>query len=55
MEGTMRASLLENLPDTLAGVKTQPLFVMRLNSRMQARRVGSTDLDSVRVAVTSVS
>ena len=45
----MRASLLENLPDALAGVKTRPLFVMRLNSRMQiigptpgyVRRVGS--------------
>jgi hypothetical protein len=46
---TMPTSLLENLPDALAGVKTRPLFVMRLNSRMQVigptpgyvRRVGA--------------
>jgi hypothetical protein len=31
----MRTSLLDNLPDALAGVKTRPLFVMRLNSHMQ--------------------
>jgi hypothetical protein len=31
----MRASLLDNLPDALAGVKTRPLFVMGLSSRMQ--------------------
>jgi hypothetical protein len=31
---TMRGSLLENLPDALAGVKTRPLFVMRLSSRI---------------------
>ncbi len=44
----MPASLLENLPEALAGVKTRPLFVMRLNSRVQiigptpgyVRRVG---------------
>ena len=29
----MRASLFENLPDVLAGVRTRPLFVMRLNVR----------------------
>jgi hypothetical protein len=42
-------SLLENLPAALASVKTRPLFVMRLNSRMQVigpapgsiRRVGA--------------
>jgi uncharacterized protein DUF3237 len=46
---TMRTSLLENLPDALVGVKTRPLFVMRLSSRMQIvgptpgymRRVGA--------------
>ncbi len=45
----MPTSLLDNLPDTLAGVKTRPLFVMRLSSRMQVigptpgyvRRVGA--------------
>jgi Protein of unknown function (DUF3237) len=45
----MRTSLLDNLPDALAGVKTRPLFVMRLNSHMQLigptlgyiRRVGA--------------
>jgi Protein of unknown function (DUF3237) len=45
----MPTNLLENLPDALAGVKTRPLFVMRLNSRMQVigptpgyvRRVGA--------------
>jgi hypothetical protein len=44
----MSSSLLDNLPDALAGVKTRPLFVMRLSSRMQligptpgyGRRVG---------------
>jgi hypothetical protein len=29
----MPTSLLENLPESLAGVKTRPLFVMRLNVR----------------------
>lgn len=29
----MRTSPFENLPDALAGVKTRPLFVMRLNVR----------------------
>jgi hypothetical protein len=45
----MRTSPLENLPDALASVKTRPLFVMRLNSRLQVigptpgyvRRVGA--------------
>jgi hypothetical protein len=45
----MPTSLLANLPNALAGVKTRPLFVMRLNSRMQVigptpgyvRRVGA--------------
>jgi hypothetical protein len=45
----MPTGLLENLPDALASVKTRPLFVMRLNSRMQIigpapgsiRRVGA--------------
>jgi hypothetical protein len=44
----MRSSLLDNLPEALAGVRTRPLFVMRLSSRMQVigptpgyvRRVG---------------
>ena len=36
----MRTSPLENLPDALASVKTRPLFVMRLNSRMQV--IGAT-------------
>jgi hypothetical protein len=46
---TMRTGPLENMLDALASVKTRPLFVMRLNSRMQAigptpgsvRRVGA--------------
>ena len=45
----MPTSLLENLPDALSSVKTRPLFVMRLASRMQVigptpgctRRVGA--------------
>ena len=45
----MRSSLLDNLPEALAGVRTRPLFVMRLSSRMQVigpapgyvRRVGA--------------
>ena len=45
----MPTSLLENLPAALAGVKTRPLFLMRLRSRMQVigqtpgyvRRVGA--------------
>ena len=45
----MPTRLIENLPDALASVKTRPLFVMRLNSRMQVigptsgytRRVGA--------------
>jgi hypothetical protein len=45
----MPTSLLANLPNALAGVKTRPLFVMRLNSHMQVigptpgyvRRVGA--------------
>jgi hypothetical protein len=49
MEETMPTSLLENLPDALLNVKTRPLFVMRLASRMQVigptpgciRRVGA--------------
>ena len=45
----MPASLLDNLPDALASVRTRPLFVMRLSSHMQVvgptpghlRRVGA--------------
>jgi hypothetical protein len=45
----MPKSLFGNLPDTLASVKTRPLFAMRLSSRMQVigampgyvRRVGA--------------
>jgi hypothetical protein len=45
----MPASLFDNLPDALAGVRTRPLFVMRLSSHMQligptpghVRRVGA--------------
>jgi Protein of unknown function (DUF3237) len=45
----MPASLLDNLPDTLAAARTRPLFVMRLSSHMQVigptpgnvRRVGA--------------
>jgi Protein of unknown function (DUF3237) len=44
----MPSSLLDNLPDVLSSARTRPLFVMRLNSRMQVigptsgcvRRVG---------------
>jgi hypothetical protein len=31
----MSASLLDNLPEALASVRTRPLFVMRLSSRIQ--------------------
>lgn len=36
----MPTSLLDNLPDALASVRTRPLFVMRLSSHMQV--IGAT-------------
>ena len=47
----MRTSLLDNLPDALAGVTTRPLFVMRLDSRMQI--VGPTPGSMRRVGAVS--
>ena len=57
----MRTTLFEDLPEALAGVKTPPLFVMRLSSRMQVigetpgyvRRVGAVsggDLEGDRLS-----
>jgi hypothetical protein len=31
----MPAKLIDGLPESLLGVKTRPLFLMRLSSRMQ--------------------
>jgi len=37
----MRSSLLDNLPEALAGVRTRPLFVMRLDPARYYFRIAS--------------